>query len=98
MEGGNAALMGCNTWVKQRRREDSDFVDDPSESKEPRYINIGGKATIFMGKGDRLLIQTPGGGGWGRHIDEIAEEAPLSQSTWEARGSFSERAAIQASF
>jgi len=76
MEGGDPALMGRNTWVKQRRRKDGDTVDDPSESKEPRYINIGGKATIFMGKGDRLLIETPGGGGWGRQIDGITSEAP----------------------
>lgn len=81
MEGGDPALMGRNTWVKQRRREDGDIIDDPSESKEPRYINIGGKATIFMGKGDRLLIETPGGGGWGRHIDGIAQEAPPLKPT-----------------
>ncbi|KAF8752873.1 Hydantoinase B oxoprolinase [Rhizoctonia solani] len=30
-----------------------------------RMINIGGKATVFMGKGDHLVIHTPGGGGWG---------------------------------
>jgi len=30
-----------------------------------RSINIGGKASVLMGKGDRLVIMTPGGGAWG---------------------------------
>ena len=39
----------------------------------PRIINIGGKATIWVGKGDRLVIETPGGGGWGVPEDEQLE-------------------------
>jgi 5-oxoprolinase (ATP-hydrolysing) len=42
-------------------------------SSEPRYINIGGKATIWMGKEDRLLIETPGGGAWGSREGAVGE-------------------------
>ena len=41
-----------------------DKLQEP-ERQKPRVINIGGKATVLMGKGDRLVIETPGGGGWG---------------------------------
>ncbi|KAH7890442.1 Hydantoinase B/oxoprolinase [Phlebopus sp. FC_14] len=97
MEGGEAAMMGRNTWIKQRRKEDGDLYDESAASQGPRYINIGGKATVFMGKGDHLLIETPGGGGWGR-ADGVAEETSGYQPVWETRGSFAERAAAQASF
>jgi 5-oxoprolinase (ATP-hydrolysing) len=98
LEGGGAAMMGRNTWIKQRRAEDGDIPEeDSNEDLGPRHINIGGKATVFMGKGDRLLIETPGGGGWGPEgdqLDTIQEYKPA----WEARGSFAERAAAQAEF
>ncbi|KAI6026603.1 Hydantoinase B/oxoprolinase [Pisolithus microcarpus] len=98
MEGGEPARMGRNTWIKGRRREDGDLVDDCVESEEQRFINIGGKATVFMGKGDRLLIETPGGGGWGLPTDNTLQEAQPHKPTWEARGSIAERAGAQASF
>jgi len=53
--------MGRNTWIKQRREADGDVGDEDG----PREVNIGGKASVGMGKGDRLVIETPGGGGWG---------------------------------
>ena len=62
MEGGEDGQMGRNTWIKQRREEDGDKED---EDEGPRHVNIGGKATVWMGKGDRLVIETPGGGAWG---------------------------------
>ncbi|KIJ62256.1 hypothetical protein HYDPIDRAFT_176594 [Hydnomerulius pinastri MD-312] len=98
LEGGESAMMGRNTWVKQRRQEDGDLLDGiSSASQDPRYVNIGGKATVFMGKGDRLLIETPGGGGWGFPSDTVAD-TQAHKPAWEARGSFAERAAAQASF
>lgn len=62
--------MGRNLWVKQLREEDGDAVEG---AHGPRLINIGGKATVFMGKGDRLVIHTPGGGAWGS-IEERDDE------------------------
>ncbi|KAF9223159.1 Hydantoinase B/oxoprolinase [Gyrodon lividus] len=95
MEGGESAMMGRNTWIKQRRKEDGDLLE--GEDQEPRHVNIGGKATVFMGKGDRLLIETPGGGGWGLPSNAVAGVL-RHKPVWEARGSFAERAAAQASF
>ena len=107
--------MGRNLWIKQLRKEDGDLLDedevDPltkrenSENKEnrappePRVINIGGKATVFMGKGDRLVIETPGGGGWGVPDPERPTlKKHVHSSLWEPRGSFADRAAEQAAF
>jgi len=99
MEGGEPAKMGRNTWIKQRRAEDGDIPEEDSyEDLGPRQINIGGKATVFMGKGDHLLIETPGGGGWGTPEDGRSNTIQEYKHSWEARGSFAERAAAQAEF
>lgn len=111
--------MGRNLWIKQLREEDGDLLDvendplsGPSKENTPprreaREINIGGKATVYMGKGDRLLIETPGGGAWGASNQSQNAVAGLTgglldkvKSTveWAARGSLAERAAAQAGF
>ncbi|KAJ3821484.1 Hydantoinase B/oxoprolinase [Lentinula raphanica] len=100
MEGGGPGAFGRNTWIKQPRDEDGDIPEDSVAPKGARNINIGGKATVWMGKGDRLLIETPGGGAWGvpesdsSKLDEWNQEKPQ----WEPRGSFAERAKAQAAF
>lgn len=50
INGGSDGVRGLNTWIRA----------DGSE------INIGGKSTISVAKGDRMVIVSPGGGGWGR--------------------------------
>ncbi|ETW75180.1 hypothetical protein HETIRDRAFT_56693 [Heterobasidion irregulare TC 32-1] len=103
LEGGGSGGLGRNTWVKQARRGDGDLLDGESKKmQEPRRVNIGGKATVWMGKGDRLLIETPGGGGWGlpeaveRELEEQEDLAHVK--AWAARGSLAEREAAQAGF
>jgi len=95
---GGPGGLGRNTWVKQLREEDGD-LDEQSDMRT-REINIGGKASVWMGKGDRLVIETPGGGAWG--VDENAMHGKRDPHghvpAWEPRGSFAERAAAQASF
>ncbi|ETS76508.1 hypothetical protein C11D3.15 [Pestalotiopsis fici W106-1] len=49
MEGGEDGKRGQNLWVK----------------KNGRVINLGGKNTAMMNAGDRIVVQSPGGGGWG---------------------------------
>ena len=57
---------GRNLWIKQLREEDGDLPESGlEEDKRPRVINIGGKASVLMGQGDHLIIETPGAGGWG---------------------------------
>ena len=53
MHGGEPAQLGLNLWV---------YKD--SEGKE-KTVNMGGKNTVPMKTGDRVVINTPGGGGYG---------------------------------
>ncbi|KAG6865451.1 hypothetical protein C0991_002374 [Blastosporella zonata] len=101
MEGGGPGAMGRNTWVKRLRTEDGDLAPNARSSTTPtREINIGGKATVWMGKSDRLVIETPGGGAWGIDEDAVHGKKDLGAhvSAWEPRGSIAERAAAQAGF
>ncbi|KAI1102515.1 Hydantoinase B/oxoprolinase-domain-containing protein [Jackrogersella minutella] len=50
LEGGEDGLRGQNLWIR----------------KNGRTINLGGKNTAMMGAGDRIVIMSPGGGGWGK--------------------------------
>jgi 5-oxoprolinase (ATP-hydrolysing) len=43
-------------------------------ARDGRTINLGGKNTITVGPGDRLLIHSPGGGGYGA-ADGTREQA-----------------------
>ncbi|KAH8904699.1 hydantoinase B/oxoprolinase [Coniochaeta sp. PMI_546] len=54
MEGGGEGAAGVNLVV--RRDPDSGRTD---------VINLGAKATTKLGQGDRVIIQSPGGGAWG---------------------------------
>ncbi|RDX54504.1 Hydantoinase B/oxoprolinase [Lentinus brumalis] len=103
MEGGEPGALGRNTWIKQPREEDGDLPEDYDERRplKPRKINIGGKATTFMGKGDRLLIETPGAGAWGiskEEEEELAHGGHDHLRAWAPRGSLAEREAAQAGF
>ncbi len=50
LEGGGAGALGINEWI----REDGSVVD------------LGGKNEFQAQPGDRIRIQTPGGGGYGK--------------------------------
>ena len=60
LEGGGAGALGRNVWIRK------------SEEGESR-VSLGGKATAKMGPGDRIIVYTPGGGGWGREkrVNEV---------------------------
>ncbi|RDL33050.1 Uncharacterized protein BP5553_08489 [Venustampulla echinocandica] len=53
LDGGLEGERGVNYWVKRN--------PDGSE----RWVNIGPKNMVQMQAGDRCVIHTPGGGGWG---------------------------------
>lgn len=53
MKGGENGGRGANYWVKKR--------PDGSD----RWINLGPKNMVAMDTGDRCVIYTPGGGGYG---------------------------------
>jgi len=54
MAGGMDGMRGLNLWVR----------NDPLDGSV-RTINMGGKATAEMSAGDRIIVHTPGGGGYG---------------------------------
>ncbi|KAF7547915.1 hypothetical protein G7046_g8858 [Stylonectria norvegica] len=62
MAGGQPAKRGLNLWVRH-------YEDEGPEAT--RTINMGGKAKAFMNKGDRIIVMTPGGGGYGRDPNEV---------------------------
>ncbi|KAK3941221.1 Hydantoinase B/oxoprolinase-domain-containing protein [Diplogelasinospora grovesii] len=84
MAGGEDAECGLNLWVRKvkkaswessLRRLNGDSKEDEKEEEadyEERYINLGAKNTAPMKAGDRVIICTPGGGGWGKPGDESA--------------------------
>lgn len=84
LEGGGEGKMGINTWIKQYE-------------KGLRRVNLGGKAAVKMAAGDRLVINSPGGGGWGQ-LHHRKEVMAAHKAEWAARGSLAEKAAAEAAF
>jgi len=74
LEGGDSAECGLNIWVRKVEKVDpkSDAANGEGgkEEQQYRYINLGGKNTANMKPGERIIINTPGGGGWGREGEE----------------------------
>ncbi|KAI1345942.1 hydantoinase B/oxoprolinase [Xylaria sp. FL0043] len=76
LAGGEDAQCGLNIWVRRvaKSNPEKDLAaqgqhateDDEEEVEyEERWINLGAKNTAAMKAGDRIIINTPGGGGWG---------------------------------
>ncbi|KAL4805926.1 5-oxoprolinase [Aspergillus unguis] len=57
MGGGGEGSRGVNYWVRR--------VRDDNGGEEERWVNMGSKNMVKMKAGDRCVIHTPGGGGWG---------------------------------
>lgn len=64
LEGGEAGKRGENLWIKGSGK---------------RIINLGGKNTASMLKGDRIIIKSPGGGGWGKAEAGQGEQIGLAK-------------------
>ncbi|OBT40699.1 hypothetical protein VE00_08908 [Pseudogymnoascus sp. WSF 3629] len=74
LEGGGPGALGRNDWVRQ------------GEDGESR-VNLGGKATVKMAKGDRIVINTPGGGAWGSATAEKVKTNGVQKDVFVAKGS-----------
>jgi 5-oxoprolinase (ATP-hydrolysing) len=113
LAGGEDAQCGLNIWVRrvaksspekdlaqeQGHVETNEGGEDGEDVEyEERYINMGAKNSAPMRPGDRIIICTPGGGGWGK-VGEKKQERERSDHTdgWK-KGSFAarEEAALQA--
>lgn len=66
MLGGSEGGRGRNTWVQ----------------KDGRRINIGGKNSILVEAGDRLVVETPGGGGYGANEEVEKDEQPQNLNSF----------------
>lgn len=89
LEGGEEGACGINLWVRKRRRPqraDNDSLlegtrqgeekgNGKDEGEEEQIINLGGKNTAAMQPGERIIIITPGGGGWGRVVNQSGSES-----------------------
>ncbi|OJJ33639.1 hypothetical protein ASPWEDRAFT_60279 [Aspergillus wentii DTO 134E9] len=83
MAGGGDGKRGLNTWVK----------------KTGASISIGGKNSISVLPGDRLVIETPGGGAYGKESEgQLVDESkvrpsfvPIANGSVEAARSLAEQ-------
>ena len=88
MAGGEDAECGLNLWVRRvqkaswetslRRLQSDDHDDEDADAAaeyEERFINLGAKNSAPMQAGDRIIVSTPGGGGWGK----VGEKKALGQ-------------------
>lgn len=77
LEGGHDGAVGKNVWVRRIKRVKGSDADASAATSSPadsttddddewRHVSIGGKNTAEMQTGERIIIMTPGGGGWGR--------------------------------
>ncbi|EEP76047.1 5-oxoprolinase [Uncinocarpus reesii 1704] len=66
LSGGGDAQCGQNIWVRKVASK-----EDPDKWEE-RYVNLGAKNTAEMQPGERIIVKTPGGGGWGKAGSEKA--------------------------
>lgn len=109
LEGGEDAQCGLNIWVRNvetsnHERADRQLNHTSKEIEdevvyEERRINLGGKNTAAMSAGERIIICTPGGGGWGKVGDkqEHQEKVPDPKHAWRGGSHASrEETALQA--
>ncbi|KAK8050631.1 hypothetical protein PG994_012361 [Apiospora phragmitis] len=99
------AQCGLNVWVRRVAKADpekdlarqqghvvvQDGEADGTTEFEERYINLGAKNSAPMKPGDRIIINTPGGGGWGRVGDEKTASSKKDQTEAWRKGSHAAR-------
>ncbi len=83
LAGGEDAKCGLNLWVRKVETSNPDKSDrqlngtsseEDAVVYEERQINLGGKNTAAMQAGERIIVCTPGGGGWGEVEDRKEEK------------------------
>lgn len=110
LAGGEDAECGLNVWVRKvevtdQEKSNKQLQNGEEDGEEIRYeerrINLGGKNSAAMKDGERIIICTPGGGGWGpkeeRHAEGMWHKEKDAKHGWSG-GSHAarEEAALQA--
>lgn len=104
LHGGEDAQPGRNIWVRkvQKGPQDTSAASTSSTSSdkdaapaagriEYREINLGSKNTAAMQPGERIIINTPGGGGYGKIGDAAKKRSQKDhQEAWR-KGSLASR-------
>ncbi|KAK5987174.1 hypothetical protein PT974_11294 [Cladobotryum mycophilum] len=106
LNGGEDAQCGLNLWVRnvekttwEQSLKSFHGNEDPGQTEyEERHINLGAKNSASMKAGDRIIICTPGGGGWGKPgTESIAKKKADHTVNWKkGSGAAREEAALQA--
>ncbi|KAK4614184.1 hypothetical protein CLAFUW4_09067 [Fulvia fulva] len=76
LAGGEDASCGHNTWVRKvpkvkgsdaetKPQTNSDVNGGEQQDYEELHVSLGAKNTASMQPGERIIVKTPGGGGWG---------------------------------
>jgi 5-oxoprolinase (ATP-hydrolysing) len=94
LHGGEDAACGQNIWV--RRVKKGGRGDDADDVEEWR-TNLGAKNTASMQPGERIIIMTPGGGGYGRVGEEKKTEKKKDHEQNWRKGSLAQRQETQES-
>jgi len=102
LEGGGDAACGENYWVRKVRTRkrggtvgESQVGEDDHAEEVERWINLGGKNTAAMKAGERIVIMTPGGGGWGREGEESKHKRKEDHKKGWRGGSLASRREMQ---
>ncbi|THC99250.1 hypothetical protein EYZ11_001249 [Aspergillus tanneri] len=74
MAGGEDGKRGVNLWVR----------NDPVTGTQ-QTISIGSKVSAAMNTGDRIIIQTPGGGGYGTPLNAVRPIEALEEFRLDTR-------------
>lgn len=100
LAGGEDAQCGLNIWVRrvQKTNPEKDMAAQGEHLQqqsdveyEERYINLGAKNSSPMKPGDRIIINTPGGGGWGKVGEEKVERERKDHTEAWRKGSHAAR-------
>ncbi|KAK6950857.1 hypothetical protein Daesc_007385 [Daldinia eschscholtzii] len=101
LAGGEDAECGLNIWVRrvQKTNPEKDLAtqgvhvqqDKDDVEYEVRYINLGAKNSAPMKPGDHIIINTPGGGGWGKVGDKKIERLRKDHTESWRKGSHTAR-------
>lgn len=96
LQGGGEAGKGENWWMRRVRKEDDGQGNGGAEEIEYRKVSMGGKNTAAMQPGERIVVCTPGGGGWGKVGGErkVGEKKKDEQASWR-KGSIAQRMEAQ---
>lgn len=94
MAGGQSASSGVNYWMRK--------VTGPDGSEKYKRINMGGKNTASMKPGERIIVCTPGGGGYGEKSKDGTSTPRKPRKIdptlmWRGRGTLSNRMATEES-